>query len=210
MTRWARGHRKKHVDASSWEELQQSMSSRRTAIKEQTVKKSSQKSGLRREKDREARRKRRKNKKPCFNCRKPGHPLSECPMLKSDTPSGICFKCGSMEHVIKDCKAKVAKDHFPFAKCFICGQDGHISRNCPDNPRGLYPLGGGCAFCGSVEHFKKDCPENSAKSKEANTIKVAAIRKSDISSVDAELFTDDEDSEMEIKARLSKPRVVKF
>ena len=24
MTRWARGHKKKHVDASSWEELQRS------------------------------------------------------------------------------------------------------------------------------------------------------------------------------------------
>ena len=33
MTRWARGHKKKHVNASSWEELQQSMPSRRTAIK---------------------------------------------------------------------------------------------------------------------------------------------------------------------------------
>ena len=43
-----------------------------------------------------------------------------------------------------------------------------------------------------------------------DTKKVAAIRKSDISSVDEELFTDDEADEVEVKATVPKPRVVKF
>ena len=40
--------------------------------------------------------------------------------------------------------------------------------------------------------------------------KVAAKRKNDIESVDAEIFTDDEADEAEVKQRIRKPKVVKF
>ncbi|XP_069022912.1 zinc finger CCHC domain-containing protein 9 [Embiotoca jacksoni] len=102
----------------------------------------------------------------CFNCRKPGHGLTDCPEADRDEEMGrgICYRCGSTEHEIHKCRAKVdpALGDFPYAKCFICSQTGHLSRSCPDNPKGLYAQGGSCRVCGSVEHFQKDCPEHQA------------------------------------------------
>ncbi|KFU85744.1 Zinc finger CCHC domain-containing protein 9, partial [Chaetura pelagica] len=99
----------------------------------------------------------------CFHCREPGHGVADCPAVleSQDMGTGICYRCGSTEHDISQCKAKVdpAVGPFPYAKCFICGEMGHLSRSCPDNPKGLYAEGGGCRLCGSVEHFRKDCPE---------------------------------------------------
>uniref|UniRef100_A0ABM5FTI4 Zinc finger CCHC domain-containing protein 9 isoform X3 n=1 Tax=Pogona vitticeps TaxID=103695 RepID=A0ABM5FTI4_9SAUR len=123
---------------------------------------------LKKDKRREGRRlkrqERKKNIMVCFHCRRPGHGVADCPaVLKSqDMGTGICYRCGSTEHDISKCKAKIdpAVGEFPYAKCFICGEMGHLSRSCPDNPKGLYADGGSCRICGSVEHFKKDCPEN--------------------------------------------------
>ncbi|KAM8853665.1 zinc finger CCHC domain-containing protein 9 [Synchiropus picturatus] len=110
----------------------------------------------------------KKNKMLCFNCRKPGHGLADCPEADRDEEMGrgICYRCGSTEHEIQKCRAKVdpALGDFPYAKCFICSQTGHLSRSCPDNPKGLYAQGGCCRVCGSVEHFQKDCPEHQASS----------------------------------------------
>lgn len=92
----------------------------------------------------------------------PGHGVADCPAVleSQDMGTGICYRCGSTEHDISKCKAKIdpAIGPFPYAKCFICGEMGHLSRSCPDNPKGLYAEGGGCKLCGSVEHFRKDCP----------------------------------------------------
>ncbi|XP_040014071.1 zinc finger CCHC domain-containing protein 9 [Xiphias gladius] len=125
---------------------------------------------LKKDKRREDRRIKRqndkKNKMLCFNCRKPGHGLADCPEADRDEEMGrgICFRCGSTEHEIHRCRAKVdpALGDYPYAKCFICSQTGHLSRSCPDNPKGLYAQGGCCRVCGSVEHFQKDCPEHQA------------------------------------------------
>lgn len=99
----------------------------------------------------------RARKKVCFNCRRSGHPLSECPSLNQGEGTGICFKCGSTEHTHFECKV-VKKQEYKFAQCFICKEQGHISNQCPDNPRGLYPKGGACKLCGDVTHLKRFCP----------------------------------------------------
>ncbi|NXG30326.1 ZCHC9 protein, partial [Dromaius novaehollandiae] len=123
---------------------------------------------LKKDRRREGRRLKRqeakKNAMVCFHCREPGHGIADCPAVleSQDMGTGICYRCGSTEHEITKCKAKIdpAVGAFPYAKCFICGEMGHLSRSCPDNPKGLYAEGGCCKLCGSVEHFRKDCPEN--------------------------------------------------
>lgn len=99
----------------------------------------------------------RAKKHVCFNCRKSGHNLSECPDLHQGEGTGICFKCGSTEHTHFECRVTKKQD-FKFAHCFICKEQGHISNQCPDNPRGLYPKGGACKLCGDVTHLKRFCP----------------------------------------------------
>nr|CAI5840751.1 unnamed protein product [Callosobruchus analis] len=122
----------------------------------------------------------REKKKVCFNCRKAGHNLSECPELGKDqiistAGSGICFKCGSTEHSHLNCKV-VKGQSFNYAQCFICGEQGHIARQCPDNPKGLYPKGGGCNVCGDVSHLKKDCPTYQEQQQHQNeTIKLGTL-----------------------------------
>lgn len=66
----------------------------------------------------------RMKREVCYNCRKGGHVLSDCPELKtkipgSDFAEGVCFKCGSTEHRQFECKVQRDKE-FRFATCFIC------------------------------------------------------------------------------------------
>ena len=72
----------------------------------------------------------------CFNCRKSGHGVQDCPE-----------KTHGMD---KNLKSRV---------CFICGSKDHRALQCPSNPRGLYPDGGGCKFCGDVTHLYMACPK---------------------------------------------------
>ncbi|XP_038222580.1 zinc finger CCHC domain-containing protein 9-like [Zerene cesonia] len=118
----------------------------------------------------------------CYNCRKGGHNLSDCPDLKSNIPGvdsadGVCFKCGSTEHRQNECKVQRDKE-FRFATCFICREPGHLARQCPDNPKGLYPNGGSCKLCGDVTHLRKDCPTVTEK-KESTSIKLSTLETSD-------------------------------
>lgn len=67
----------------------------------------------------------RMKREVCYNCRKGGHVLSDCPELKSKIPGdvadGVCFKCGSTEHRQFECKVQREESkEFRFATCFIC------------------------------------------------------------------------------------------
>lgn len=117
----------------------------------------------------------KKKKKICFHCREGVHNLSQCPKLDGQSGpigSSVCYKCGSTEHLLHQCK--IPGNDLKFAKCFICNEVGHLSKQCPDNPRGLYPNGGSCRVCGDVTHLKRDCPELIRK-KRKNTVTVGTI-----------------------------------
>ena len=45
----------------------------------------------------------------CFHCRQPGHGIADCPsaLENQEMGTGICYRCGSTEHEITKCKAKV-------------------------------------------------------------------------------------------------------
>ncbi|XP_067937839.1 zinc finger CCHC domain-containing protein 9-like [Watersipora subatra] len=191
MTRTATkpGKKKRALDATPWEEL-----SSNTTVKK--VKKKTEKSGkavslpakadktekrlkaipdaikeVKRIRKSESRRVKRiavrGSGKHCFNCRKTGHVLSNCPKTNKQTEgTGICFKCGSTNHTSKFCKVKTkegGQGAYPYATCFVCKLTGHISKDCPNNDHGLYPNGGCCLECGSVRHFRRDCPVGQRK-----------------------------------------------
>ncbi|MBN3317600.1 ZCHC9 protein, partial [Atractosteus spatula] len=114
----------------------------------------------RREERRLKRQELKKTQMVCFNCRKPGHRLADCPEADEDEEMGrgICYRCGSTEHELQRCRAKVdpALGDFPFAKCFICGQTGHLSKSCPDNPKGMYAAGVDLMISVKIEEQRKE------------------------------------------------------
>ncbi|KAL0108771.1 hypothetical protein PUN28_014126 [Cardiocondyla obscurior] len=145
----------------------------------------------------------RVKKQACFNCRKSGHNLSDCPELdRNEACTGICFKCGSTEHTHFECK--VNKDSsYRYAKCFICREQGHVAMQCPDNPKGIYPHGGSCKICGDVTHLKKDCPDL-INAKEESTITLEKMDNSAVESLQKDIKEKFEDN------KIIKNKIVKF
>lgn len=139
----------------------------------------------------------------CFNCRKSGHLLSDCPELgKEDAGTGICFKCGSTEHTHFECKVNKGTT-YRYAKCFICHEQGHIAMQCPDNPKGIYPHGGCCKICGAVTHMKKDCPDL-VNIKEDNAVTVEKMDNYTIDCLQKDIKKQNEDNGR------PKNKIVKF
>lgn len=111
--------------------------------------------------------------KECFVCRKQGHLSQDCPENKNKAESNdlgrICYRCGRIDHSLKDCKKPPIKqkrkhndendsedvgspdtdsEYLPYAKCYVCQDSGHLAGSCPQNENGIYPNGGGCKLCG--------------------------------------------------------------
>jgi len=121
----------------------------------------------------------RESDKECFVCRQTGHLSQECPQNTDTSESRntpkICYRCGRLDHSLKDCKRPPQKpnrkrkrtdeetnddssaevgeqEYLPYAKCYVCHQNGHLAGSCPENERGIYPNGGACKLCGINSH----------------------------------------------------------
>lgn len=59
----------------------------------------------------------------CFHCREPGHGVADCPAVleSQDMGTGICYRCGSTEHDIGKCKAKIDPAVGMIHKLAFCG-----------------------------------------------------------------------------------------
>ncbi|XP_076067907.1 uncharacterized protein LOC143040624 [Oratosquilla oratoria] len=149
----------------------------------------------------------------CFKCRQPGHFVSSCPtVLNQGVPynsegNDLCYKCGSTEHMSRQCTVKRKGSEFSHAVCFVCRESGHIAKECPDNPRGLYPKGGACKQCGSVEHLRKDCPEVQAEN-EQNTLKAEIMDTRAIDALDS--FESENFGKNSYPSPMKKRKIIKY
>jgi hypothetical protein len=79
---------------------------------------------------------------------------------KNVTKAKICFKCGSKNHLVKDCvneynHSKPSNDASELRICNICRKSGHCEKNCwyKDLKKGERL----CFRCGSRNHLVRDC-----------------------------------------------------
>ena len=167
----------------------------------------------------------------CFNCRRKGHAVADCPKAKlteADTQSSggnICYKCGSNEHSLKICKKLTAEENqtmskggrvnytemdLPFATCFICKKTGHLSSQCEQNENGLYVKGGCCKSCGSKKHLFQYCPDRKKK-KEKESDEESAGDVQEFLEEDPEINNDETaGANNEKQATKKKKKVVNF
>ena len=123
----------------------------------------------------------RKNSTRCFVCRELSHAAKDCPHAIGEGAQGkdtvgLCFRCGSTEHTLSQCRRPRTDDELPFATCYICSNKGHLASKCPQNQgRGVYPDGGECKVCGSVEHLAKDCPKDPRRVTHASTVEAGGV-----------------------------------
>ena len=84
-------------------------------------------------KRRSRKQKAKEKKMECFLCRQKGHSIANCPrntqqdakeaFIYSAEGSSICYRCGSLEHILQKCDQKQnPKDPLPFSTCFVCNQ----------------------------------------------------------------------------------------
>ena len=86
-------------------------------------------------KRRSRKQKAKERKMDCFLCRQKGHSISNCPrntnlgdgdnsmsfIHGASDVSSICYRCGSLEHILQKCDQKHnPKDPLPFSTCFVC------------------------------------------------------------------------------------------
>lgn len=78
----------------------------------------------------------------CFNCRKPGHGLADCPEADRDEEMGrgICYRCGSTEHEIQRCRAKVDPALGKDQARGRAGAGGRCIPSCSIDAEPLFPL----------------------------------------------------------------------
>jgi zinc finger CCHC domain-containing protein 9 len=170
---------------------------------------------LKKYKRREYRRLKRQNdrerKHVCYNCRKSGHQLADCPEVLGtrEFAVGVCFKCGSTEHTVAECRLKIK--NFPYAKCFVCGQSGHLSRNCEENPNGAFPDGGSCKECGALNHLRKDCPKLMGENGKEGKRQFVLTSMDHTKSADDDSFAFlEEDDSVQPATNKKRTKVVKF
>jgi Arginine methyltransferase-interacting protein, contains RING Zn-finger len=78
----------------------------------------------------------------CYNCHQPGHQQKDC------TESSSCHKCGSADHIARNCDQEEHKSYggnrgnrggrggrggnrSEPGVCYQCNEAGHIARDCP-------------------------------------------------------------------------------
>lgn len=104
--------------------------------------------------------KKSKRKSKCYNCKRRGHSLKQCP---TKTIPKTCYNCSEIGHMSKECPKGNTKSGAGHGsgnircnrKCSCCQKMGHLAQDCFHRPRPE-----SCLKCDS-----KDCPKLSGRFK---------------------------------------------
>ncbi|ESO98277.1 hypothetical protein LOTGIDRAFT_159073 [Lottia gigantea] len=103
-------------------------------------------------------------------CRKTGHEIAYCPLLKKRSLYATCFYCKVIGHRKEQCPKLVEKlGKSKGLVCFNCNTAGHHCRNCPGKMKSIK-----CYRCNSEEHRVQNCPQIK-KSKKAEVTETVSI-----------------------------------